>query len=299
MENRDKKPISDELVFQRKYYNSKNPNKKITLDRNHGNYNNDLCEMVGKQYTELTGEPLERTKSNYPKGFSFEVLDNIEKNNLVKDRYNQKKKEVQTLDNYYLIMFCMFKVYGFLDDYDIFMLLKKYGIRPKNEIMKKKVYKIKEKCIKNYKNNPYFNYINLEETSITIDKIIIDKLGFRDKRKVEFLGEYYFKERIHRKITINYKRCKDSILNRLEALSKEERQCFSLAIGKESDFIDDLINKKVEGITYKTLLRTLEHLGLKKSDLYYIIRLEIYLKENENMKIKNNEQRIINMLENI
>ena len=65
------------------------------------------------------------------------------------------------------------------------------------------------------------------------------------------------------------------MLNKFELLSTYEKRCKSLDFGKETYFIDDIIDNKIEFIEFETVKKILEYLGLKKSDMYYFIQKRI------------------------
>lgn len=283
MQNREIKTISDELVFQRDYYDEKYPDTKFTFDKNYRNFDTDLCERVGAKYTELTGIKLARTKTDYPKGFSFEVLYNIEQNNLVKDKKglyeeNHPHNKVQTLDNYYLIMFCMFKVYGFLDDYDTFKILEKYDIKPKNEIMFKKVEKLREKCLDDYQTHNSKSPISLIDEN-SLSTIYYKHYNFLNYN-IQKIPKTYTRNFLNINIPIDqnnlktiFNEIKEIMFDKFKSLSYLERKCTSLDLGKETCFIDDLLNNRIEFITIENMLNILKYLDLGNSDIYYIIEL--------------------------
>lgn len=112
--------IGDELLFQREYYNSIHK-KEFIFDDKKGdtNYIN-LCEKLG----EYLIKNFEYTKSEV----SSEIIENIEKNNY--EKYG-KPKGSHTPKNpsiHYFHMYSLFKIYNFIDDYDIINLLNYYGI---------------------------------------------------------------------------------------------------------------------------------------------------------------------------
>lgn len=275
--------ISEELIFQREYYNFKCEDEEDTLEIK--NYYDDRTGLaLGEEIALLIENKneivIERNKdTNVPKKLSKEVFKQIEEPKIVKDKYNQKRNEVKTLNNYYSIMYYMFKLYGFLDDYEIFQLLNKYNIKPKNEKMKKQVEKLKEICNEEYQEKKpfrlgYYNIVFNKEYVINFcneynaEKYLL--LGQDNIEKYENGGNPSLKlDKIRNIIKEKY-----SLLNDIERKTK------SLDLHKPTSFLDEILNDKIDLITYDTMMNILEDLELVNTDLYYFLNKETMKKDD-------------------
>ena len=275
--------ISEELIFQREYYNFKCEDEEDTLEIK--NYYDDRTGLaLGEEIALLIENKneivIERNKdTNVPKKLSKEVFKQIEEPKIVKDKYNQKRNEVKTLNNYYSIMYYMFKLYGFLDDYEIFQLLNKYNIKPKNEKMEKQVEKLKEICNEEYQEKKpfrlgYYNIVFNKEYVINFcneynaEKYLL--LGQDNIEKYENGGNPSLKlDKIRNIIKEKY-----SLLNDIERKTK------SLDLHKPTSFLDEILNDKIDLITYDTMMNILEDLELVNTDLYYFLNKETMKKDD-------------------
>lgn len=272
--------IGDELKFQREYYNYINKSKKLVLKNANEHSSFYLGLKLAEKFSELTGiEILLSDKSNLAKGLSYEVLSNIEKNNYLKKKDTIKnKKNVYNLNIYYEKMYYMFKLYGFIsDDYYIFELLKRNHININNDNMKIRIKSIKENCQVSHKNDSNGTFYNVEVLINEIEELLNNK-------NIMFLNtkEYY-------KDIIKYKNIKDTMVvisfiqlhknvkNEFKKLFPLQRYCISLYLGRETTFIDTIINDKISFCSYETTSKLLQLLELDNTDFYYFIQKRIQI----------------------
>lgn len=279
------KNLGDELRFERLYYNYLNPKEKVILSNSgYVNVNDQIVSLLNKKY-----------KSDYnaipQKGFSLEIVQNIEKMN--------KEKMVYSMDIYYERLFYLFKLYGFLnEDSYILRIIDNYNIFPKdNKEIQEKIYTIKKNYRKKTRNERiYQENINLDYICLELDYKDLYNFVSKEIFSKELLcyGKTYYdiqktigktrKERINFNVQIP----KEEISN----LTNLEKWISSLEIGKETSWLDDLINNKIKYISIKTLIKLLEFLELDSTDLYYFAK-QIEKNKDYEMKFIKDENVII------
>lgn len=288
--------ISDELRFQREYYNFKCEDKKdelkisYSLKENNGKV---LGDEIALLIEDITGNEIERDKkTNIPKNLSESVFKNIEKPKISNNKYKRlDNKEVRGLNTYYLIMYYMFKLYGFLEDYDIFELLNKYGIEPKTDEMKEQAEILKTKCNEKYKNKRPFDlgYYNI----VFRREDVIDFCREYEETKYKLLGQDNIER--YRKCynnSLKLSKIRNIIIDEYIKLNDIERKTKSLDIGKPTNFIDELLKGDANIMTNDTMMKILEDLKLTNTDLYYLLDKEVRRVKNEKLIKKNENGRI-------
>lgn len=290
--------IGDELKFQREYYNSTHTMKLELDDRNAiGNY-----ELLGVKLAEylFKNKIIEKEKID---GISPEVLKIIENSNYTIYTGKKDKKTVYDPSTHYFEIFYMFKIYGYLDDFDIFKLLEKYNVLSEVEKMKQEKNILSEKKeillqqIEEYKQNCRLEnridnkniFINLKNPIVVSDitdiRFLLDKTDkdivfFSNKQRLESL----ILEPRHTNNQIYFSKIYKFIIDNFKNMSSLQRKCKSLEIGQETGFVDDVINDKITEITLNTMRKILECLDLQNSDIYFFINKRIEMETHTNKK---------------
>lgn len=285
--------IGDELKFQRLYYNQTHSLPIELGDCNaKGNY-----EVLGVRLAELLYENdiIEKEKEE---GISEKVLKVIEENNYkIFPTCKNDNSSVLDPSTHYFEMYYMFKIYGYLDDYDIFQLFKKYDVLAELEKMKKynevlpKKKEILLKKIEQYKKNCILEYEEKNEkifTDLKFPTIIVDINDMRtflqeDIENIEFLSnKKIFEDEIyiqrHSNHPLRFPRFRKIMLENFKNMSEFQKKCVSLEIGKETGFIADVLNDKISYVTLETIQKILRYLNLQNSDMYYFINKRIQKK---------------------
>ena len=279
--------IGDELRFQRLYYNCTH-DKQIELgDCNaKGNY-----RVLGVEVAEyMYKNKIVRKENN--NGISDKVLKTIEGNNYIiyDDTCKNNNSSVQDPSTHYFEIYCMFKIYGYLDDYDIFKLFEKYnvlgeiellrkdnGLLPaKKEVLLKKIEKYKKSCNLEYKENDEKIPIDLLNPQIIINpykmlEFLQEILKCKNILSNKKIFENMLSHSNHSPNMIYFKSFRNIMLEKFNCLSDFQRKCVSLDIGKPTNFIEDVLNSNEIYVTLETILKILEYLNLKDSDMYYLI----------------------------
>lgn len=287
------KNIGDELRFQREYYNFKNSSKKITpkiyKGRNSIYLGDKLKEFLNENFEYMQEERYDdENKGEY--GANETMLYDIEHNRIRASK--EKDCGKYNIDSYYLRIYSLFKIYGFIDDYEIIMLLYKYGINPKFNQSKIEINKIKERCFNEYKENPKkacfdFEYWNVNFAPILFKENIqkFDELSITNPKTIEIIKS----GRRH----IAFSKLKKIVIQTFTELSSIERKCLSLELGKETNFIENLLKRNIKYITLETLQRIIDNIKeLKNTDFEYIIK-----RKSEKHKIFINKEKIYNRSE--
>ena len=146
--------IGEELKFQREYHNFKEPNNKYTTQYGNGKTSRTISEVL-EEYMNANCEDYgsideKNSRNGYGEVSTKEnVISAIEKG-----KVRGKNRKDFTYETYYLRMYCLFKIYGFLEDYEILRLFYKYKIgEPKMEKSRKFIQKVREECFEQYKKN--------------------------------------------------------------------------------------------------------------------------------------------------
>lgn len=265
--------IGQELKFQREFYNFLNPSQKLVLKSENEETSYNLGKEIAKFIEKLTGEKIQVNNKNVPTGLSYDVLNNIEKNNIID---NNGHKPVYSLDIYYDKIFYMFKLYGFIkEDYDIFSLLNIYGICP-TASKRDSINEIIDKCNKNYSETLKNSSFNIATGGIfafpeDIRYLIENDSNFTflyNNEDYNFLLEHIDKPFA----VIKFKDFRKIVISKFSKLSNIERKCLSLFLGQNTSFIDDILHYKTNVITLYTLEKILNYLELKHTDLYYLMK---------------------------
>lgn len=281
---KDISTIGKELRFQREYYCYKN-NVSLPLKAN----SKKIDSMQTLQ--EVLYDFMQRNLGdNSELATSYDVLYAIENGKC------KKKSEKYNANTYYLRMFFLFKLYNFLDSDTILELLESYNIQPNytfsKEILSKiqqdnsvenllrkgkmgKVIKINVKSKKimlskeqyinifNCTKNELMEIENLEQES-NHGKII--KVENKSEKQIK---EYYGKVPLFLGYIWNNEQ--KELRNKMKKLSKIERYCLSLELGRDTLYIQNFIDDKLQNINIDTILKTLKYFNMQDYKIYDIL----------------------------
>lgn len=272
--------IGDELRFQREYYNFKHSSKKLIprvatrVNAETGEFKSkflgDVLQDFLDTHFEYMKTPKKTDRENYGEyGTGEDLLYAIEHNKLKSGR--DKKKEMYNPNAYYLRMYSLFKIYGFLDDFEIILLLNKYNIKPRFDKTKIEIQKI----IDNYKQltkmlrvKDLFDF--KEKCNIHIQSSELYRIFKEDLKKDNPRFVYLNDSEKEFRSNMQFTKAKKIIIEKIKTYSLIDRKCISLEIGKDSNFLEELINEKIDSFTFETLYRLTNFLELKNTDLGFI-----------------------------
>lgn len=273
--------IGEELRFQREYYCYKN-NVRLPLKVDSTDKKSDERESLQDILYNYMNERFD-TNSEY--ATSYDILYAIENGK------SKKKSDPYNPNSYFLRMFCLFKIYGFLDNITILELMKdKYKLEPSFESSKKILDKIEQE-------NSLLNQI-LKGSNGEIIKINI-KLGMIFTSKDTFLKFTTQEERItqgnsqyeHTKKILpflksekgdiedwcspkyNFTKEREKLKEKMQELNESEQKYISLELGRDTTYIQDFISGELRNISIDTLLKTLEYFKMENEDFYHILKL--------------------------
>ena len=275
--------IGDELKFQRDYYNYIKE-KPLVLSDNDTTKSEKLYNVLQEYLDTHFGFEKNSDGDNEEWGTNREIISKIEKG------AETRKDEKYDINKYYLRIYCLLKIYNFIsDDYDIFTLLNKYGIKPKIENTIKIVNKLKQECNLLYDKDNLKIEFDLEKCLIPIDHRDIKELIAENDESINYTkGKDYWETKLatsRRMVSQeSFKEFKNCMIREFQNLSKIERKCVSLQLGKATNFIDDVLNQEIKYITLETLLKILKYLQLEKSDIGYFIEKRVKLPKREKIK---------------
>lgn len=133
--------IGEELRFQREYYCYKN-NISLPLKIDSRDKTRDERESLQDVLYDFMDRNFD---NNSEYATSYDVLYAIENGK------SKKKNDPYNPNSYFLRMFCLFKIYGFLDNMTILEILKyKYKLEPSFESSKKIITNLEEGCTLDY-----------------------------------------------------------------------------------------------------------------------------------------------------
>lgn len=133
--------IGEELRFQREYYCYKN-NVSLPLKIDSTDKTRDERESLQDVLYDFMDRNFD---NNSEYATSYDVLYAIENGK------SKKKNDPYNPNSYFLRMFCLFKIYGFLDNMTILEILKdKYKLEPSFESSKKIIINLEEGCTLDY-----------------------------------------------------------------------------------------------------------------------------------------------------
>lgn len=133
--------IGEELRFQREYYCYKN-NVSLPLKIDSRDKTRDERESLQDVLYDFMDRNFD---NNSEYATSYDVLYAIENGK------SKKKNDPYNPNSYFLRMFCLFKIYGFLDNMTILEILKdKYKLEPSFESSKKIIINLEEGCTLDY-----------------------------------------------------------------------------------------------------------------------------------------------------
>lgn len=133
--------IGEELRFQREYYCYKN-NVSLPLKIDSRDKTRDERESLQDVLYDFMDRNFD---NNSEYATSYDVLYAIENGK------SKKKNDPYNPNSYFLRMFCLFKIYGFLDNMTILEILKdKYKLEPSFESSKKIITNLEEGCTLDY-----------------------------------------------------------------------------------------------------------------------------------------------------
>lgn len=286
--------IGDELRFQREYYNYKNSSKKLipriaTRDTK-SEFLGDVLQNFLDENFEYMKIPKKTARENYGEyGTGEDILYAIEHNRLKSNR--EKRNEKYNPNAYYLRMYSLFKVYGFLDDYEILTLLDKYNIEPRFEKTQKEKKRIEELIQNDYRYSPKKSLFSLRYYMLDNDWIEKElKNKYRDLKHICF-EEYNEKILNGTRTSICFRNLKSILIENFNKLTNIEKKYISLEFGKGTYFIEDFltrINKQDAkdkiNITLETLSRIINYLKLNNTDLEFIVNQKIKLPKKHRYK---------------
>ena len=278
--------IGNELKFQREYYCFKN-NISLPLKVN------DSKKIEIKQTLQdvLYDFMQEHLGNNSELATSYEVLYAIENGK------SKKKNEKYNINNYYLRMFCLFKIYGFLDSQTIMELLESYSITPslQTSVQIQTIIQQEnsaENLLKNGKIGKLLK-INIKQGKIMLSKEqyisifspLPKELETMEKMENEQLsGKMYHikKENDKPKITeepfktplffgYDWKEEQKVLIGKMKNLSNIEKYCLSLELGRETTYINNFINNTLQNVSIDTVLRTLDYFKMNNYQVYNIL----------------------------
>lgn len=272
--------IGEELRFQREYYCYKNnirlPLKTVTKPEN--DTITSLQEILYDYMQEKIGDNSEMATS-------YDVLYAIENGK------SKKKNENYNPNAYFLRMFCLFKIYGFLDSMTILEILKeKYKLEPSFESSKKILNMIeKENSLLNQilKNNiGEIIKINIKFGIIFTSKDTFLKFTTKDERIKTGNAQYEHIKKLFPSTQIekgneedwcsykyNFTKEREILKNKMQKLNVIEKQCISLELGRDTTYIQEFINGTLHNISINTLLKTLEYFKMENEEFYNILKL--------------------------
>lgn len=276
------KNIGDELRFQREYYSFKNSPYKLakrTIKGENSIFVGDkLEEYLKNNFSTYKQKDKYNSRDNFGEyGTGENVIYGIEN---FKNKEKNRESEPFYPERYYLRMYSLFKIYGFLDDYNILMLLNKYNITPDFEKSKIEVKKIIENCKKQYEDNPLKRLFNFKTCCISTDLKNNKELKSETNNLQNIEDKYYS----HLGLA-DFSSVKKLLNEKFSNLSEKNRKCKSLELGKETNFANDVIENKIEYITYETLLKIIDYLDLQNTNFSFLINKKINEKD-KNIKLK-------------
>lgn len=271
--------IGEELRFQREYYCFKN---NISLPLKVDSTSVEEKKTIG----DILFEYMEKNLGdNNELNASYEILYAIENGK------KKKKGEKYNAGTYYLRMFCLFKIYNFLDDETIIELLERYNIFPSFQDTKA----IYEKIIKSISVGNYMQrgdlekivHINIKHKRITVSKeqatnwlnYSKEELKLIERAEKQKSIKWCYKEgEITKKeidsilyLGYDWRKEYDELVEKMKKLSKIERYCTSLELGKDTSYIDDFIVDNLQDIRLDILLKTLTYFKMNDNKFYNIL----------------------------
>lgn len=284
--------IGEELRFQREYYCYKN-NISLPLKIDSTDKNRDERKCLQDVLYDFI---YRNCGNNSELATSYDVLYAIENGK------SKKKSEKYNPNSYFLRMFCLFKIYGFLDSMTILELLKnKYKLEPSFESSKKIINDLenyytvehliltgqKGKVVKvniKYGRILYSKDIALKLATSKEEKDSIEKLfsnvkteinqsGYTDERRKERERKLAEQMSLYLNRTVGYDFSKEraELQNKMKKLSNFEKYCISLELGRDTSYIDDFINNNLQNINIDTLIKTLEYFKMDKEKFYTVL----------------------------
>ncbi len=279
--------IGEELRFQREYYCYKN-NVSLPLKVDSTDKKRDERESLQNV---LDNYMNDRFENNSEYATSYEILYAIENGR------SKKKIDPYNPNSYFLRMFCLFKIYGFLDDITILELLKdRYKLEPSFETSKIILDKIEqENSLLNQilkGSNGEIIKINIKLGIIFSSKDTFLKFTTEDKRIKQGKAQYKHLKKIFDSAEIEFKHdykdedweswCssnynfveeREKLKEEMKKLNEIEQKCTSLELGRDTTYIQNFINGDLYNISIDTLLKTLEYFKMKNEKLYNILKL--------------------------
>ena len=287
--------IGQELKFQREFYNFMNPTQKLVLKSENEKTSFNLGKKLAEFIQVSTNSKIPVNLNNVPNGLSYDVLSNIEKNNI---NDNDGHNSVYSLNIYYDKIYYLFKLYGFIkEDYNIFILLNKYGLIAPNR-KKDNINNLINKSNEIHKETNKNLIFNLKSGGILVQKKDIEYLLTNESNYIFLLNKDYYEFLLkpfnESMIVIQFKDFKKLLKSKFSLLKDIERKCLSLYLGHSTSFIDDILYNRSNEITLYTLEEILVYFELDKTDLFFFVqnRLNKYTQFN-NKKVVIHRQKDI------
>ena len=277
--------IGDELRFQREYYCFKN-NISLPLKIDLGDCSPNSNEKKSLS-TVLSNYIEERFGNNSEMATSYDVLYAIENGK------SKKKSDHYNPNSYFLRMYCLFKIYGFLDDMTSLEILKdKYKLEPSFESSKKIISKIEEENFllnQIHKNNVgEIIKINIKFGIIFISKDTFLKFTTKEQviktgnKQYEHIKKLFPFMKIEKgnaedwcSYKYNFTEERERLRDKMQKLDILERQCISLELGRDTQYIQEFINGTLRNISINTLIKTFEYFKMENEEFYNILKLII------------------------
>lgn len=277
--------IGEELRFQREYYCYKN-NVSLPLKV-------DSTDKKRDERESLQNVLLKFMKENVP--FDNELSTSYDVLYAIENGKSKKKGEKYNPNTHFLRMFCLFKIYDFLDSLRILELMTdKYNLEPQYETSLYTMLDVLEgnsieELIKKGQRGKVLS-ININYGKIFVSKdTYLQTCDEDEKKKVlelyknweqeEHYKETYSNGELIKKEKIdNADECfifgyifKDEInelQKKMKKLSNIEKYTTSLELGEDTSYIPNFINGTLQNIHIDTLLKTLEYFEMKDSKFY-------------------------------
>ena len=285
--------IGDELRFQREYYCYKN-NVRLPLKVLSSQKENDNRKCLQDVLYDFMKENIEFDTEF---GTSYDVLYAIENGK------SKKKGESYNPNTHFLRIYCLFKIYNFLDSLRILELMtEKYELEPQyettfvtmlnvvegNSVEEFLVQGRRDKILK----------VNLKYGRIIVTKdTYLQLCGEKTRKEIELKYEKWYQQEHYKekyengelveKIKIDnpdeefifgfdFKELIKELQSKMKKLSLIEQYCLSLDLGENTSYIPDFINGNLQNIYIDTFKKTLKHFNIINEQLNDI--LEIVMK---------------------
>lgn len=275
--------IGEELRFQREYYCYKN-NISLPLKIDSTDKNRDERKCLQDVLYDFI---YRNCGNNSELATSYDVLYAIENGK------SKKKSDPYNPNSYFLRMYSLFKIYGFLDDMTILEILKdKYKLEPSFESSKKIIRTIEEENSLlnqiNKNNVGEIIKINIKLGIIFISKDTFLKFTTKEERIKTGNAQYEHIKKLFPFMKIekgnaedwcsykyNFTKEREILKDKMQKLDILERQCISLELGRDTQYIQEFISGTLHNISINTLIKTFEYFKMENEKFYNILKFII------------------------